>query len=758
MDQILRLNEFFVEGGKQDTSHVLLHITEPSTPEETKKGYFFALCEMNGAEPEKITELQSLIDRAENEYYETADSEEKDPFETVLDGINKNAIGFDFIKGSLHCIVGAIRNREIIFSYFGDPHLLLFYKTKSGIYERMDLVKNNGQEKEENDSPDLFSQVIQGKLSLGDYLFAGTPHIIDFFSHDRLEKIITTRSAMQSAQHLEKVLGELKNGFSFGGLIINLFQPATPEAETKKPIRQMEQGASTKSLHNLFDRERTTANTLSPSLLPKLNKIKNILNSNEEPSKQFEPQKTDKLPAEINAAHLTPRPPRPAEGKNFEDYFRATMTKTWQILKIIGQFLGNILTVIYMILSGFVRVFALMAVIIFNYQRRRASVIESWRQSWRGTRENFRHLPLTTKLMLISSIVLAVGFGGSIIYIRHHQATVAAEQLFVSSANDLVSKKDDIESKLLYKNDTEANTLYQSALTSLASLPCDSKIHKAKCDDLKLQYAQLAFKLKRITMVNASQIASSNLTGDTKLVRVKNKIVGYSPTTSTLFIFDTNSGETKYLQTYAAISGFSDAAVPKENDYVIFMYDGNKLITLDPSNLTVKMIDISFPSDTAQISAFTVYNRRLYVLDTQSGTILRHDPIKTGFGRGVVWSKDPDPTLKKGVDMAVDGDLYISKNDGQFSRFTSGKINAFAITDLNPPLNSGTSIWTYVDVPNVYILESAQKRLVIADKTGHVLAQLMSDSFVKPTGLVVDPLTKLAFIMDSGKLLKVQLP
>ena len=50
MDKILRLNEFFVEGGKQQVSHVLLHITEPSTPEEMHKGNFFAVCEINNAE------------------------------------------------------------------------------------------------------------------------------------------------------------------------------------------------------------------------------------------------------------------------------------------------------------------------------------------------------------------------------------------------------------------------------------------------------------------------------------------------------------------------------------------------------------------------------------------------------------------------------------------------------------------------------------------------------------------------------------
>ena len=48
MENTLNLNEFFVEGENQELSHVLLHIIQPSTPEEEReKGYFFAACEIN---------------------------------------------------------------------------------------------------------------------------------------------------------------------------------------------------------------------------------------------------------------------------------------------------------------------------------------------------------------------------------------------------------------------------------------------------------------------------------------------------------------------------------------------------------------------------------------------------------------------------------------------------------------------------------------------------------------------------------------
>lgn len=758
MDQILRLNEFFVEGGKQNISHVLLHITEPSTPEETKKGYFFALCEMNGAIADDISRLQGLIDRAENEYYEMETPEGKDPFETVLENANKSAVGLDLPEDDLHCIVGAIREKEIIFSFFGKPHLLLFYKNKSGNYEQMDLVKSNNDEK----GPELFSQVVQGKLSLGDYLFAGTPHIIDFFSHDRLLKIITTRSALQSAKHLEKVLGELKNGYSFGGLVINLLQQEAEQTASVKKVRAVEHGASTKSLQNLFQREQSTADTLSPSLLPKLNKIKNILNeeSNEPVQISRQPSFThsEKIEAEINAAHLAQRPKRPAPAKNFEDHFKNITGKIWLGLKLIGRLLWAVVAVVYMFFVQIARGIGLLAIIIFNFKNRRATVIESWKGWWRGTKENYRHLPLPTKMMLISSILLAVGFGASVIYIKQHQKAAAFEQSFAAAVSDLKNKANDIESKMIISDDAGANQLYQDAETKLAGLSCDVKNHQTECNELSQRFDQLQIKLKKITMVEAAELASVNLPGDVKLIGIKNKIVGYSLATSTLFVYDLNSRDSRYVPGFATIPGFAEAAVPKENDYAIFLYSDNKLAQLDPSSLTIKLIDVSYPTEGASVGAMTIYNRRLYTVDTYNQTIYRHDAIKTGFGRGKAWLKDTDSSLKSSVNMAVDGDLYISRSDGGISRFSGGNPSQYSITNLNPKLSYNVYIWTYAEVPNLYILEPAQKRLVITDKDGNVVAQLMSDSLTNPTGFIIDSTSKTAFIADSGKLMKVTLP
>ncbi len=95
----------------------------------------------------------------------------------------------------------------------------------------MDLVSD---EPEESETTQVFQQIVQGKISVEDYLFISTPHVGDYFSSDRLHKIISSRPVRQSAEHLERVLSELKNKLSFGGLLVHLISTKDVTEKVKK--------------------------------------------------------------------------------------------------------------------------------------------------------------------------------------------------------------------------------------------------------------------------------------------------------------------------------------------------------------------------------------------------------------------------------------------------------------------------------------------------------------------------------------------
>ena len=102
-----------------------------------------------------------------------------------------------------------------------------FYKNKLDEYKKIDLIAENSGQTDDSERKQIFSQIIQGKISASDYLFAGTSRINNYFTPDRLQKIISARPPRQGADHLQRVLSELKSELSFGGIIVYLQKQLT---------------------------------------------------------------------------------------------------------------------------------------------------------------------------------------------------------------------------------------------------------------------------------------------------------------------------------------------------------------------------------------------------------------------------------------------------------------------------------------------------------------------------------------------------
>src|SRR3989338_5087730 len=301
---MVELHEFFVEGENQERSHVLLHITEPSTAAERAKGYFFAVCEINNGTLEQIEKLQKIIDDLESGYYEAADTPEKDAFEIALESTNRR--GNQILKGGISpvpCRGGGWRDPAISFAAHGQPATRLFY-TKHGELAVQDILT---EEKGEWSDGQLFSAVIQGRLNSGDFLSVSTPHVSDFISADRLKKLLPTRSTRASAAHIQKVLGSLRNDLSYGGILIHLL-PAAQVPKTGKLPLHLKHNAH-ESMQALRQREEKSTTVLSPSLWQQLSHSVKSLKS-----KKKNPEVA--LPRAVEESNYRPREPR-ADGSFF---------------------------------------------------------------------------------------------------------------------------------------------------------------------------------------------------------------------------------------------------------------------------------------------------------------------------------------------------------------------------------------------------------------------------------------------------------
>lgn len=756
----MQLNEFFVEGGRQEKSHVLLHITEPSTPEEQAKGYFFAVCEINRGDSRLIGKLQDVIDEAENGYYETPDNGDKTSLETVLEKANERARSFLDASAELNCVVGAIRQREIIFTFSGHPLMVIFYKNKQGSYQPLDLLE--GSQGEEPEATQLFGQIIQGKMTPRDFLFCGTPHIGDYFTPDRLQKIITNRTGPEGAEHIGRVLKEIRDGYSFGGLIIQVEQPAEAVGAGRQRAAALDPA---QSLRKLFRTERTTAQTLSAAVMPRLRNGLHALFGRPTVTLAPPPEKSPSTkPVVINASHAMPRrPTKSAESMRSTAgvWLRRAGGIAAEILRRIAGALSSLAVATGSLAVGILRGIGLFVIFIVNYRGRRKAIRDDWRRGWRSYRENFNQLPALTKVLVVGSAIVAVIFVVSIITIQAERRARQRKAAFDSAMNNIAAEETAAESALIYHNDNAAAPAIAAANARLKSLDCSSAEEKAACAKVGADLARLTATLNRALVTSADMLADWTIQAAgavvDNVVKINGKLIGFSSTTSSLFIYDLLTKEKTVIPTLKNIMGLTAAAVPKENDYALFVFGGSNIIAFNPANNAVSLRDLSFPNSPATVVSAGIYNRRLYSLVPAGNQIYRHDTIKTGFAQGKAWIKD-GAAIVKAVSLTIDSDIYLLQQDGSILKFTSGQNRPFALSAVSPPLKNGGQIWTYADVPNLYILDPVNKRIIVADKTGQIKTQLTAPELTHPTGFAIDATANAAYVMDNSKLFKLGLP
>ena len=767
MEDTLQLHEFFIEGGNAERSHALLHITEPSTPEEKQKGYFFAVCEIAGSTVEYIEELQKTIDVIEKGYYEDTEHSNAETLETVLDQVNKQSINIVRRDIELHWMVGIIAGNEIIFSFHGHPTILLFYKNKEGMYQPLDLVAQNPTERSAN--PTVFPQIIQGKISPNDYLVITTPHVREFYDYDRLQRIITTRSAEESCRHLERSFQESKRELSFAGIIVTVGRTIERRPAPAPCIPQMSYSSS-ESLQHLFSTEKNTANTLASSLgktvqnsLARLTQrnVKNLYPAGTLP--RGEEKITTESETLTTNSSLRNRSRTRFEEKENNDH-------ALQIIRLLVAgivYTGRtLLKTVVIILNAFGNVFRFLGTAFLagiNYQGRRQKILESWKRSLVTFRDHIYHLPLITKIFFFLTLFLIIGVTITVIYFNRQHKEVEAIELFNTTSKSIAKNKDSADGALVYQDENAARQYFSQAQNLYSKLPCqDTEDPKQQetCKKLQNDLNELATKLRHVVNLQPELVTSWENSGTelTGLVKIGSLILAYSSTNGTINGYDLLTQGASTISA-SSTSGFKLGTVPVENDYALFLTQNNELYSYKPKEKTFRKITFTPNKANSAFSSLLVYNRRLYALDTTNLQINRHEPIVGGFGKGTDWIKDSNQEMQETISFAIDGNLFALKKNGEIVKFTNGTKQNFIIQNLDPALTSGQALFTNTDYTYIYILDAAEGRVVILRKDGTLRAQLVASEFKGAKSFVIEEKenSKIGYVLSANKIYRINL-
>lgn len=139
--------------------------------------------------------------------------------------------------------------------------------------------------------------------------------------------------------------------------------------------------------------------------------------------------------------------------------------------------------------------------------------------------------------------------------------------------------------------------------------------------------------------------------------------------------------------------------------------------------------------DALLIAGFDPY---IYVFNGVKRNIYRYAPKDEGYTEPIGWLVDKQNLVFSDiVNLAIDGDVWLSTKQGEILRYSSGEKNNFVVSGLSDGLTSSVMIDTRPDFSSIYILESEKNRVVVLKKTGEFLQEVKSQSLQTVTDIFV---------------------
>lgn len=247
---------------------------------------------------------------------------------------------------------------------------------------------------------------------------------------------------------------------------------------------------------------------------------------------------------------------------------------------------------------------------------------------------------------------------------------------------------------------------------------------------------------------------------DASLIKKDAKVTAFAASEDRMGLLDT-AGRTAYDLTLPAKSGQIAGGGEQYADASAIAVYGDRLYVLVPGGVhMIRLSDRKTVPNVAKkddawgaIRSIVAYGGNLYLLDTAKSRIWKYVATETGFSeRREYLNPDTLPDLSKGTSMAIDGSVWIGTTDGRVLRFTQGKEQTYILQGLDSPLGTNILVDTEDGQKYLYILDPANKRVVVFDKDGLYMAQYLWEGDLAPTGFAISEEQKLIFLLSAGKI------
>lgn len=734
---------FIINNPQESKALSKIFVATPTILQEKKIGIIFCLVEMPATDDFNQKIINLIANEAQNNFYTLENLEVNKPledlFEDFLYQLNKKIHRLIqgektlFDLGKINVIIGIIQpdysdkkiSFNIHFSQAGKIEMILIQKIGYKNYKITQVNKSADPETAKPNPFKFFSNIISGKLANDDYLVLSNYAILDYISLDKLKNAATALPADKLVEHFKSLLVEVDERIPFSFIIFNLKLEKDYFEETLTiGIETMPKAGSEKmTLPEIKKIPRLPEEKKSkPGLVAKLFGRK-------KPTSQ---EKITALPQQIEKSQ-----PRYSLWQKIKRFFKKifkSLKKTKTIAKM--------------------------------ERPERDKLVEKWSQQKLKKIDTqiitIKKIPRFSKALLIFGLIFIILFIVSLFFLGQNQKQEKNKNLFKQMVSQIEEKKNLAESSLIYKDETKAKQNIKEAIALLEQLPKNNADQQKEFEKLSAEIKAMDQKLKHLVNIleNAPFLDfAKELNGSSinKIIEYNGGLFAWQALGNKIYQIDSANKKISLINyTPLNIGEFKNATTYDASaKAILFLHrDDNKLTKLNLADKTLTPQEIKLPGN-AEIADFEIYNNKLYLVDSKNNQIYKYQIIEAGFTNPKNWLTEKNIDLTEAVSIAIDSNLYLLKNNGEILKFYTGKKQNFVIKNLEPALTNPTKIYTSLDDQYIYILEPAQKRLVIADKSGKFIIQYYSEKFSNLKDFTINEKNKGIYLLNDQQLYQI---
>ena len=739
-----------VISSKLEDRFLTTQVIEPE-PDKQAMGTLFSLVEINRPWYPNAQIAQAIINTLKREYYKGKSTSDLENLEQALKKVNETLARItetgetDWI-GHLSAVIALEVEKQLHLASSGNAR---GYLLRAG---KLAEVSEPAVRAEEPNPMATFGSIISGELQPDDVLLVGSPGLFEHFDKTSLKELLSEQSTYQAASNIVKRLPrDKRKTLNFMVLSAN---PGGQEPEP--PVIYLD---------DPFDSPgKAVSEFVAKTLLPTLQVAAQEFGKATAKAAKYLEQKV--LPETKRVAKYAYEQTRAQAGPLVKQTLEKTKTKFKAVTKeepvekpsLIGKHLFTIHDYqpkTKQAKFGLPQVkLPTLKVSPASYERVASlghNVLLRSKNLIKDARAGKRRFALTLLGALILALILIVS-------ISVQRSRAGTKVRFGDQKEQLTQAKRQAEegkTALIFGQQAQAQKLFAEALEGARFASSHNKLREEALSVISEVEGQLD-KLTSTTRFKDIKplLELGQLAG---MAEFDNKIWGFNESGN---LVSANLLEASLDQAASAEKAVKVVVATKQDDKLIGLTSETQLVLAKLKDKTVKILPALEGAELKPGKDLKTFAGNLYLLDSDANQIWRYPISDEGYKPGSGFFRK-GPGLGNAVAMAIDGSIYVLRDDGKVDKYLKGEKQAFNLSVAPKPddtISQPKKIFADTDSLSIFILDNVKDRprLLEYGKDGKYIHSYVF-SLPSVDDLYLTPRGRKAWILSGGKLYEVNL-